>query len=143
MRIEGQGSENMYGETIAFDEDEVITSIYAEDAYAPEIAEYSADDTAGRYDEGDKMVEVTTDGVIKITFTETLDTATVSKLTFSIEGEKVDNVTFENDDTVVVLHFTPDKDTKDEPKVTMNYKVADGEGNEYKADSTLYSIDLR
>jgi len=129
-------SKNIYGETVDMDQDGFDVT----DAYAPEIAEYD-----GGVNDGEYIVEVTSNGVIEIEFTEALDSASISKLSFSVEGETVNKVYLkEGDATRVVIEFTYDaEDTKDEPKVTQKYPVADPSDNEFKAASTLYSIDMR
>ncbi|MZQ98910.1 MAG: hypothetical protein GT601_14675 [Acidaminobacter sp.] len=147
LRIAGQDSKNIYGETIALKA--LAETKEAVDKYAPAIAKYTENDPtdANRYDKDDLMVERTSNDAIKITFTESLEVESVSRLSFSIEGETVSSFAFGNSsygvNSVIILYFTPDGDTKVEPKVTQNYDIADAAKNKFKASTTLYSVDMR
>jgi len=137
-------SENIYGESLKLADDET-----ADDAYAPEIAEYTTDSAiAGSFEKGDQMVEIvyasTTEAAIYITFTEDIAPLSVSRLAFSVVDANVDTFAFDGYEyvsDVLVLNITAKSgktfDTAKGLTVTQNYVITDTSKNEFKSTTTL------
>lgn len=155
LKIVAQGSENYYGETLAF---ETGSYMIAEDAYAPEIAEFAADEpdanyvgTAPNEDDAKVLIHYTSDtaitlATITIEFTENIAQDSLSRLAFSVADAKVISVN-SGDTNVVTIEIEAESgetfDGDERLVVTQKYAVSDMSDNEFKASTTLRPFVLK
>lgn len=136
-------SENIYGEPVK--EGETM----ADDAYAPEIAEFDEDQAATGYigtapdkDDLKVLIDYTTDtaATITIEFTEVIDQDSLSRLAFSVDNAKVISINSMDTKFVTIVIASEDGekfDMNERLVITQKYAVSDASDNEFKSDTTL------
>ncbi|KAB3529716.1 Ig-like domain-containing protein [Alkaliphilus serpentinus] len=149
----GEGIKNSFGtEITSFANDSadydsqtgteiVFANSFIADSIAPEIMVYTSGANEDEY-----IVERVSNTEIEITFSEAIDAAALSSLTFTVENANVSDVDVKiGTDNVVVITFTAKsgKTVPDAPKVTQKVNVVDSDGNTFMADEELPSFDVR
>ncbi|SCZ79051.1 S-layer homology domain-containing protein [Acidaminobacter hydrogenoformans] len=155
LKIVDNESENYYGESIAFETGDYME---ADDAYAPEIAEFDADEdedlyvgTAPNEDDAKVLIQYTSDtsitlATITIEFTENIAQDSLSRLAFSVADAKVISVDSDGTNVVTIEIEAESGETFDGDErlvVTQKYAVSDMADNEFKSSTTLRPFVLK